>query len=245
MGSLLDIMELKQAGAAYRGSDDQLRFLSSQLLRAQENERKRIAGELHDGIGQILSAIKYGVEDSLHRLDKPTSAEATRSLQAVIPLIQSGVEEVRRICMDLRPAILDDLGILATISWFCREFQAIYSDISIDQKIALDEADVPETLKVAIYRVLQEGLNNIAKHSRAKLVCLSLTKEAHAIKLRVEDNGIGFNPTEVLSQDNRKRGLGLGSMKERTEASGGFFSLKSVPGKGSTLQATWPMRSAL
>jgi signal transduction histidine kinase len=242
MGSLLDIMELKRAEAASRNYEVQPRVLSAQLLRAQETERKRIAGELHDGLGQILSAIKYGVEDTLHRLDQDTSAKANRSLQAVIPVIQSGVEEVRRVCMDLRPSILDDLGILATISWFCREFQVIYSDISIDQKIALDEGDVPETLKIVIYRVLQEGLHNIAKHSRAKLVRLSLAKEGCALKLRVEDNGIGFNPTEVLAEDNSKRGIGLASMKQRTEATGGSSDLKSVPGKGSVLQATWPMR---
>jgi signal transduction histidine kinase len=241
MGSVLDITELQRAEAACIDPEDRLRFLSSQLLRAQENERKRIAGELHDGIGQILSAIKYGVEDTLHRLDEHISAEAIRSLKAVIPVIQSGVEEVRRICMDLRPSILDDLGILATISWFCREFQVIYSDIHIEQEIAIEEEDVPEGLKIVIYRILQEALNNIAKHSKATHVHLSLTKSAAAIELRVEDNGLGFNPADELAKDVPHRGLGLASMKERTETIGGSFSMTSLPRRGSTLRATWPL----
>jgi PAS domain S-box-containing protein len=243
VGSFLDITELKRAEAALRYSKEQLRLLSSQLLRAQENERKRIAVELHDGIGQILSAIKFGVEDTLHRLDRNTSAEAARALEAVIPVIQNGVEEVRRICMDLRPSILDDLGILATISWFCREFQVIYSNIHIEQEIDIEEGDVPEALKIVIYRVLQEALNNIAKHSEATLVRLCLQKPGDAIELRVHDNGLGFNLADELAKDIPQRGLGLASMKERTETSGGCFSVTSIPGKGSSLQATWSLQS--
>lgn len=243
VGSFLDITERKQAEAALQKSEEQLRFLSSQLLRAQENERKRIAGELHDGIGQILSAIKFGVEDTLNRLDKHTSTEATKALEAVIPVIQHGVEEVRRICMDLRPSILDDLGILATISWFCREFQVIYSGILIEQEIDIEEGDVPEALKIVIYRVLQEALNNIAKHSKANLVRLCLKKQGDALELCVEDNGLGFNLADELARDASKRGLGLASMKERTETSGGSFSVTSVPGKGSSLRASWSLES--
>ncbi|MBW1690904.1 MAG: PAS domain S-box protein [Deltaproteobacteria bacterium] len=243
VGSFLDITELKRADAALRDSEERLRFLSSQLLRAQEKERKRIAGELHDGIGQILSAIKFGVEDTLNRLDEHTAAEVASALEAVIPVIQNGVEEVRRICMDLRPSILDDLGILATISWFCREFQVIYADIRIEQEIDIEEGDVPEALKIVIYRVLQEALNNIAKHSKATLVRLCLIKSGDAIELRVDDNGLGFNLADELAKDIPTRGLGLASMKERTETSGGSFSVTSVPGKGSNLRASWPLPS--
>lgn len=243
VGSFLDITERKRAEAALQKSEEQLRFLSSQLLRAQENERKRIAGELHDGIGQILSAVKFGVEDTLIRLDKNTSTEATKALEAVIPVIQNGVEEIRKICMDLRPSILDDLGILATISWFCREFQVIYSGIHVEQEIGTEEKDIPAALKIVVYRVLQEALNNIAKHSKADLVRLSLKKSGDAIELRIEDNGLGFNLADELSKDGSRRGLGLTSMKERTETSGGSFSITSVPGKGSTLRASWSLSS--
>ena len=243
VGSFLNITERKHAEAALQKSEEQLRFLSSQLLRAQENERKRIAGELHDGIGQILSAIKFGVEDTLIRLNNNTSTEPTKALEAVIPVIQYGVEEVRRICMDLRPSTLDDLGILATISWFCREFQVIYSDIHIEQEIDAEEEDAPEALKIVVYRVLQEALNNIAKHSKANLVRLSLKKSGDALELRVEDNGLGFNLVDELSKDTSKRGLGLASMKERTETSGGSFSITSIAGKGSALLASWSLPS--
>ncbi len=243
VASFLDITERKRAERALQESEEQLRFLSSQLLKAQENERKRIAQELHDGIGQILSAIKFGVEDTLNRLGKNASLEAVDELEVVIPVIQNGMEEVRRICLDLRPSILDDLGILATISWFCREFQMIYSNIHIEQQIDIQEEEVPEMLKIVIYRIVQEALNNIAKHSKANQVSLTLKRSNHTIKLCVEDNGLGFDLVDARSKDNSKRGLGLASMKERTEFSGGSFAIKSLPGKGSAISASWSLLS--
>ena len=113
----------------------------------------------------------------------------------------------------------------------------------VEQEIEIEEGDVPDALKIVVYRVLQEALNNIAKHSEANLVRLSLKKSGDALGLRVEDNGLGFNPADELSKDASKRGLGLASMKERTETSGGSFSITSVPDKGSTLRASWSLPS--
>jgi PAS domain S-box-containing protein len=144
-----EIRERTQAEEALRESERQLRHLSSQLLTAQENERKRIARELHDGIGQSLSALKFGVENSLKQMDKRTARPIIKPLEAVIPIIQESIGEVRKIAMDLRPATLDDLGILATIAWFCREFQTIYSGIRIEKEINIQENEVPDPLNTA------------------------------------------------------------------------------------------------
>jgi signal transduction histidine kinase len=209
-------------------------------MTAQENERKRIAQELHDDLGQILSAIKFGVEDVLHQLGQRADAPGAKTLKALIPVVQNGVEEVRRICMDLHPSILDDLGILATISWFCREFQTIYSGVRIEKDIGVEEHEVPDLLKIVIYRVMQEALNNIAKHSEADLVHLSLRKQESGIVLTINDNGRGFEPEVARKAEPAKRGLGLTSMKERVDYSGGSFSVESLPRSGTLIRASWP-----
>ncbi len=140
--------------------------------------------------------------------------------------------------MGLRPAILDDLGILATINWYCREFQRIYP-IRIEKHIEIQEEGVPKRLKTDIYRILQEGLNNVAKHSHANLVILSLRNTENKIELIIKDNGTGFDPDDLSSSEISGRGLGLRSMRERTEISGGVFSISSAKGRGTTIRASW------
>ena len=236
------ILERRKMEESLEQSEKELRLLSSQLLTAQEKERKRIAGEIHDGIGQSLTAIKFGVENALKQMDEGTAGTRAEPLEAVIPLTQEAIKEVRRIQTDLRPSLLDDLGILATISWFCREFQTIYSSIRIEKQITIQEDEVPELLKTVIYRVLQEAMNNVAKHSKTNLVGLYLRKTDGQIELVIEDNGRGFDVENTLSLENTKRGLGLSSMKERTELSRGAFSIESTKGNGTTVKAMWPSK---
>jgi PAS domain S-box-containing protein len=233
------IMESQQSKEALTKSEEELRILSSQLLTAQEQERGRIARELHDGIGQSLSAIKFKIEEALGQLSNDVAESSVKSLTSLIPIIQSTVEEVRRITMALRPSTLDDLGILATIGWFCREFQETYATVKIEKEIGLEEADIPESLNTVIYRVLQEALNNVAKHSGANSVTIFLTRRDDSIELTIKDNGRGFNLKEAFDIDVSKRGFGLGSMKERIELSGGSFALESIRGEGTTIKASW------
>ena len=143
--------------------------------------------------------------------------------------------------MDLRPSTLDDLGVLATLAWFCREYQKIYSHIHIEKEIGLQENEVSTPLKVVLYRLTQEAMNNIAKHSQADLVRLSLRKKENKIEWVIIDNGMGFDLEEILSPEGSKRGLGLTSMRERTELSGGTFTIESTKGKGTTIRASWPL----
>jgi PAS domain S-box-containing protein len=225
--------ELEEANKA-------LRNLSTRLLSAQEEERKRIAGELHDTIGACLSGIKFKVENSLLKMGK-TQNHMTESLKTILPVIQEGVEECRRIQMDLRPSMLDDLGLLPTLSWFCRRFQTIYSGIRIEQEIDIKEGDVPPPLKIVAFRVTQEAMNNSAKHSKANILRLSLRKISGRIQLVLEDNGRGFDLEKVLGSESKRRGLGLTSMRERTELSGGSFDIESGEGKGTIIRAWWPL----
>jgi PAS domain S-box-containing protein len=223
-----------------RDSENRLRLLSSRLLEVQEQERKRVAHELHDGIGQTLTAVKFKVEDTLQQMAKSKS-RSRGALETIVPVIQQAVEEVRRIQMDLRPSLLDDIGILATIGWFTREFQKVYTSIQIGKAIDIQEKEVPDSLKVVIFRVTQEGLNNVAKHSKADHASLSLRKSNKRLELVIADNGQGFEVDGVQSVESPEKGFGLSSMRERTELSGGSFSIESTIGVGTTIRASWPI----
>ena len=241
-GVFFDINESKRTEEALLKSQKELRILSSQLLSAEETERKRIARELHDGIGQALSAIKFSVENAIEELRKRPATANIESLASIIPLTRKTIDEVRRIVKDLRPSILDDLGILATIAWFCREFQSIYSTVRIEKEIAVKENEIPVSLKTIIYRIMQEALNNTAKHSRADRVRLSLKKSDGRIELAIEDNGQGFNFKQAVYVKNSMRGFGLASMKERAELSGGSFAIESIAGAGTSIRVLWPVK---
>ncbi|MBP1698530.1 MAG: putative two component system sensor histidine kinase, partial [Deltaproteobacteria bacterium] len=213
----------------------------SQLLTAQESERKRIALELHDGIGQMLTAIKFKVESLLQEKGTGKARAKEKSFEAIIPMVRESVEEVRRMQMDLRPSTLDDLGVLATLGWFCREYQKIYSHIRIEKEVGLKEDEVSTPLKVVLYRMTQEAMNNVAKHSQADLIHLSLRRRENEIELVIRDNGMGFDLEKILSLKGFKGGLGLSSMRERAELSGGKFMIESTQGKGTTVRASWPL----
>jgi signal transduction histidine kinase len=232
---LSDITKRKQA-------EEALRSLPSRLLYAQEEERKRISRELHDSIGSYLSAVKYSLEYTAGQMEQGTTLN--EPVQSLVSMVQQAIEELRRIMTDLRPSILDDLGIIAATGWFCRQFQTIYPSIRIEKKIAIEEDNVPESLKIVIFRVMQEALSNAAKYSKADLVNLSLVKRENAIELIIEDNGVGFDLNSVYSRKERKGGgLGLTSMRERVDLSGGSFSLESWPGEGVKVHAKWRMSS--
>ena len=240
-----DVTERKLAEELLQRSQEELRRLSAQVLSAQEEERKRIARELHDGIGQFLSALKFLLENRLQGMEKNSLPGDLQALGSMVPMIQNAIEEVRRMQTDLRPPILDDLGILATISWFCREYEKIYADIQIERELQVQEAEIPGPLRTVIYRVLQEAMNNVAKHSRAKRVRLSLSKKRGGeIQLRVEDDGSGFDLQRALLEERTGHGFGLNSMRERTELSGGSFSIESQRGRGTVLQASWKVPPA-
>lgn len=237
--TIQDITLRKQAEERLKESQQELKRLATQLLSIQENERKELARELHDGLGQILAGIRFTVEEAIRKGNEGGPSIFGPQWRMVLSLIQEGIEETRRIQMALRPSILDDLGIVATLSWFCREFEKVYSGIRIERQIDLREEDVPDSLKTVVYRVVQEALNNIAKHSGAKTVKIRLSREDGALELRIEDDGQGFDPSRIRSEREGMPGFGLTSMRERTELSGGTFTVTSSAGKGTLIRAAW------
>jgi signal transduction histidine kinase len=222
-------------------ANEALRDLSSRLLTAQEDERKRIASELHDTLGSCLAGVKYRAENGRMQIKEGNVSTSGECFDTMIPLIHECIDECKRIQMDLRPPMLDDVGLSATLSWYFRRFQATYPNIKIEQEIEIDENELASPLRITVFRVTQEGLNNIAKHSHADVVRFQLRKVDRGLELVVQDNGQGFDLKRVISSDQMRHGLGLTSMRERTELSRGSFAIESVVGKGTTIRASWPL----
>ncbi len=218
----------------------QLRLLSSRLLDAQEQERKLLADEIHDSIGSSLAAIKFSLEETVHHLNQDRDG-VLENMQKIISMVQEAIEESRRISSSLRPSLIDDLGLLPTIRWLCEEFQKVYSDIRIERTLDIREKNIAEALKIVIYRIIQESLNNAAKYSNADAVQLTLTKETERIHLSVADNGVGCD-LDQLEKEGQLTGMGLRSMQERAHFSGGWFEIRTAPGRGMAIMASWPTK---
>jgi len=224
-----------------RKSESHLRFLSSQLLSVQEDERKRISAELHDDIAAKLAAIKFSLEKKLMHMGKADD-EVNQSLKSIISMVLDTIVSTRRIMVNLRPAMIDDLGILATLNWYCREFEQIFDTIHVEKQVNIEEIEIPDHLKIVIFRIVQEGMNNIAKHSGANNISLVLEKTNDTLGLLIEDNGRGFDVVNNILESETFQGFGIVNMKERARLSGGEFSIKSFQKKGTSIKVTWPLK---
>ena len=240
---LINVTERIKAQEKSIQSERRLRALSAKVLQTQEMERKIISKDIHDSIGSSLAAVKFRLEHEHSsmgekRLDKGSS------LEEIVDILKETIRETRRICTDLRPSILDNMGMLATIRWFLREFQGTYHHMAVEENLHIHEEEVPESLKVIMFRILQEALNNAAKHSKATLVRVKLSRKKDCVTLSIEDDGEGFDLKKQATVKSPISGMGLASMKERAELSGGSFKVVSSKGKGTTVQASWPCRES-
>ncbi len=212
--------------------------MHARMLTAQEDERKRVALELHDSLGQTLSAIRLmGGQALAGAGSQPGEAERAQ-LPGMMKALAGAIEEVRRISMNLRPSMLDDLGILAALSWLARGFMNTHPALKVSQGFEVEEAMIPEALKITLFRIVQEAFQNTVKHSQATEVRLTLGMVGDRLTLQISDNGKGFEPRTPGQQDSLG-GLGLTSMRERTEFSGGTFAITASGGNGTQLVASW------
>jgi signal transduction histidine kinase len=157
----------------------------------------------------------------------------------VMTTILDTVGKIRSMQGDLWPYVLDDIGLAATIDWYCREFKKGHSGLTIESHVNLGEREIPSSAKIVIYRVMQEAMSNVTKHSQANHVSLSLINKDHRVEFTIQDNGIGFDPVETMIRKTPWGGLGLLNIKARTELSGGIFGVESSKGRGTTVRATW------
>jgi signal transduction histidine kinase len=215
-------------------------MLSTKLFGAQETERKHVAQDLHDSIGGKLTGVKYGLEAIISGLGQELE-EVSIQLKDIVAAVHATMEEIQRITKNLHPSVLYDLGLISAVKGYCREFQQFYPAIQIHSQFGLEEQMVPESIKILIYRVLQEAMNNVAKHSEAKNVKIALASIENEIELIVEDDGKGFSLGNISGPTKINSGMGLESMKERTELFGGKLIIEAHIGQGTKIRALWPL----
>jgi PAS domain S-box-containing protein len=231
-----EIEERKRAEESLQRSERELHLLSSRLLTIQEDEKRRVALDLHDSIAQNLVAARMFLE--LHLGAMAGSPPPGVSLERIFNMLGDCVGEVRGIIEGLRPSVLEDLGVINAVNSYCAKFQSLNHGIEVERGIRAQEKDIPKGLKIVIYRILQEALNNVSKHSRAKTVKVSLWRREDGIELGIEDDGAGFDVEDHQPQG-LGHGIGLSSMRERAHLSGGSISIQSRKGIGTTVLVSW------
>jgi len=232
------IMEIKQVEliGVLKTQQKTLQFLSKEVIRAQEEERARISREIHDGIGQALTAITFNLE-LLDNADIQND-DFTARVKDCKKLVERTMDDVHRFANQLRPAIIDDLGLVTAFKSDARKYKDRTGvDIQINSCGKLDS--ISEELKIALYRIFQESLTNIAKHAQASKVRINIEYQGNMLYYCIEDNGKGFNADKVL-KNSAPEGLGLKGIRERLELIGGHMELISKPQEGTKLSISIP-----
>lgn len=216
-----DIGELKRSERA-------LQALNRRLVQVQEAERRALARDLHDDVGQALTAAKVSVQAAQHSGQAAAFARALAAIDGVLA-------RIRELSRNLHPRLLEDLGLAAALRHLVLE-QTRHSPVALSLRLALPEARLPRELELDCYRVVQEGLNNILRHSQARRAQVALTLVEGGLELVMRDDGVGFDPQRTAE------GLGLVSMRERVTAHGGTFEVRSAQGQGTTIRAAFPLK---
>ena len=215
--------------------------LAKKILESQEKEREFVARDLHDSIGTGLSAVHFALGREIDKIEKSgTSTINLDGLNRINDMLVDIIEETRRISGNLRPSVLDNLGVLPAISSFVRQFRKVYQDINFESEFEIDEKDIPEKLKIIIYRIVQEGLTNAAKHSQATQVELLITNKENCIELDISDNGKGFDIDTTRLNASENNNMGLMGMVERVILAGGEIDIITKPGDGTKIQVFFP-----
>jgi signal transduction histidine kinase len=212
--------------------------LFRRVVAAQEAERQRIARDLHDDTGQSLTAIGMGLRGLSGKLSA-RNKEALNTLHKLETLTADSLKELQRLMTDLRPSHLDDLGLSAAIRWYAGKIQE-HSSLNIRVDIHGEECELDDAMKISIFRIIQESLNNIIKHSQASHVNIHLQFEEKNVGISVLDNGIGFDHEESKKRRTSRPSLGLAGMEERAALLGGTVTVQSRPGYGTEVEALIP-----
>ncbi|MCY6380132.1 cache domain-containing protein [Hoeflea prorocentri] len=215
-----------------RFADARLKELSARQVEFQEDERKRVSRELHDSISQLLVSARYGLESALNRSEK--QGDITEPVEKSMSAIDDAISEVRRISMALRPSVLDDMGLAAAVKSLGSEFSKRVG-ISVDVQAEPLRELLSDEAKTALYRVIQEALTNVARHSDARNVTIKLCRHGNNVKLRLEDDGVGMPRARKVG------GLGIRNMQERMDTFGGTIRFSKAKPHGLAIAVTLPI----
>jgi two-component system, NarL family, sensor histidine kinase UhpB len=236
----MDITGRKEAETALRQSEARLRLITAQLLTAQERERKRVARDLHDDLGQNLLLLKLRMSAVKEKLG-PLNQDLEIGCHEMIKHVGEVIEEVRRISRSLSPSILEDLGLTSALKHlldeFCKHHGVEQCSFDVDD---IDALFTPET-QINLYRIIQEGLTNVGKHARAACVTIAAKRDGAEICFVLEDNGMGFSQDETQEKHGVQRGLGLATMDERAKLMGGTLEVTSKVGAGTRVCVRLPI----
>ena len=220
--------------------DDATRLRASQIINAQEQERKRIARELHDETSQVLTSLLISLailEESI------TTQEARDRIADTRKLAHQTLRAIRNLSIDLRPSALDDLGLLPALRWYVKEYQQKCS-IVVEFAAHGFKERLPAEVETALYRIVQESLTNTARHANAHKVLITMKEDADAVYVTIKDDGCGFDVGTLLKTPDQERGLGLAGMNERAVLLDGSLSIHSGPGYGTTIEVHIPLTPA-
>lgn len=239
-----DLFSHTQLPVVIKNNSQQQKSPASSSTLNEEEERRRLSRELHDGLGQLLTTIGLQVQQCLDNCDStplpcPSPQEHKASLQQISGMVKEAIGEVRSICSAIRPAILDDLGVLAAISWQCRQISRASPSLNIVTDYRIEEEQIPIDFRNVIYRIVQESLNNALKYSLASRIEVSLSLQNDSIHLSVTDNGIGFD----LASIHKGLGVGLMSMQERAESLQGKLEIETADNIGVEIRAHFPLKT--
>ena len=231
-----DITQKIEAEKKLKQSLGQIRMLTGHLQEVREEERKNIARDIHDELGQQLTILKMDVAWIIKKMQNPDEILIAQ-LKGLLDTIDGTMKSVRRMCSELRPALLDDLGLIAAMEWQAREFEK-NTGIIVELTLPAEALMLVPEIKTGLFRIFQESLTNIARHAQAREVKVNLQEEDKSLVLNIGDNGKGFD-TSIL---NEKSTLGILGMEERSLMMGGKYVIESEPGKGTTVKVTVPVK---
>ena len=214
-------------------AERRMRELSQQLVATQEEERKKLSRELHDHVGQVLTALRMEL-GSIDRLRAPDDGALARAVAESRQLVDNMVRTVRDLALGLRPSMLDDFGLQPALEWHVRDFTRRYG-LAVDLNVTGQVADLPEPYPTCVYRIVQEALTNCVRHAAASRIGVTVTGAADSLSVVVVDNGVGMNT------ERRKTGLGLRGIEERVRDLSGTVDIHSTPGVGTSLTIRIPI----
>jgi two-component system NarL family sensor kinase len=229
-------------GASGPEADPKSGRLTYGLLSGQEMERRNVACQLHDEVAPVVVMAKYLVEDTASQIEAGVAGDCLGKLRDAAQRLREVISELLRISTDLRPKLLDDLGLLATLEWYGRGVEQAHPGLRVVCHLQVAEDSIPLRLKLEIFRIVQEALRNAVQHAQAHRLQVNLYATATQLCLIVEDDGHGFDPLLATSGDEAPMsGLGLQSMRGRAQETGGRMLLDAAPGRGTRIGAAWPL----